>query len=450
MGTEGKHVCFGSTSEWGLSSTEAGIRLQRYGKNKLPEKSTSQIAKLLREFAQPMPLIIWFAIFVEALEFFVEGDYSSIADAAVLLALQMLNVVVGFREELKAGDEIQALRSSLKPEAVVVRNGQAAKINAEEVVPGDRIVLSAGCAVPADCVLTTAGSCLQVDQSAITGESLPVTMKPGSSIKMSSLITRGESDAIVTATGKDTTFGQTALLINSVDKQPHFEVVLRQLMAFLVGLGVAVCYMIFCYLRSKHVPILQLLEFNVVLLIASIPVALRVVCTCTLALGCKELAAEKAIVSRLSAVEELASIDMLCSDKTGTLTLNKMVLQDEIMSFVQPRKTRSDVLILAALATKWFEPPKDALDTLILDAVDSSSLTSSGYVQMSYVPFDSALKRTEATVSSPDGKTLRVMKWAPNVLLDLCGGNRDVVRADVEVCFWACFTWSSLVGRRMQ
>eukprot|EP00930_Biecheleria_cincta_P039887 TRINITY_DN27371_c0_g1_i1.p1 TRINITY_DN27371_c0_g1~~TRINITY_DN27371_c0_g1_i1.p1 ORF type:complete len:778 (-),score=122.08 TRINITY_DN27371_c0_g1_i1:48-2243(-) len=432
MEAEGKSATFASTSKWGLSSTEAAIRLQRFGPNKLPEKSTSTLSKILMEFVQPMPLIIWFAIFVEVVEFLADGNYSSIMDAAVLLALQMLNVVIGFREELKAGDEIRALKDSLKPEAVVIRNGQAVKINAEEVVPGDRVLLSAGCAVPADCVLATGGSSLQVDQSAITGESLPVSMKPMSMIKMSSVVTRGESEAIVVATGKDTTFGQTAMLINSVEKQPHFEVVLRQLMAFLVGLGIAVCYVIFCYMRSKHVPLLQILGFNVVLLIASIPVALRVVCTCTLALGCKELAAEKAIVSRLSAVEELASIDVLCSDKTGTLTLNKMVLQEDMMCFVEPRKTRSEVLTLAALATKWFEPPKDALDTLILDAVNSELLTTSGYLQTNYVPFDPCRKRTEATVTSPEGKTIRTIKGAPDVVLDLCDGNKEIVQTDVE------------------
>ena len=166
-------------------------------------------------------------------------------------------------------------------------------------------------------------------------------------------------------------------------------------MIILVAAGSIICFIVFCYLLNIGVDFWEVLAFNVVLLVASIPIALRVVCTTTLALGCHELAAEKAIVARLSSVEELAGMTILCSDKTGTLTLNKMMLQEDLPIFVKGL-SRDDVLQLAALAAKWWEPPKDALDTLVLNAVDIRTLND--YDQTDYMPFDPTIKRTESTV----------------------------------------------------
>eukprot|EP00929_Paragymnodinium_shiwhaense_P000050 TRINITY_DN10016_c0_g2_i1.p1 TRINITY_DN10016_c0_g2~~TRINITY_DN10016_c0_g2_i1.p1 ORF type:complete len:933 (+),score=318.10 TRINITY_DN10016_c0_g2_i1:153-2951(+) len=418
------------TGKEGLSMAEAKERLNRFGRNELPEKVENKLVKFLLEFVQPMPLIIWAAIFIELAEYTVEAKGPALMDAVVLLVLQFLNVVVGFIEELKAGEEVAALKSSLKPEAVVIREGKTLTVDASTLVPGDRVCLNAGGAVPADCQVCEGQKPIQVDQAAMTGESLPVTMSAGCCAKMGSTVTRGESEALVVATGANTFFGKTAALINHVDDQPHFEIVLRELLVMLVTLGVFVCFVIFVYLRSEGCSIFEVLSFAVVLLIASIPVALRVVCTCTLALGCKELAAEKAIVARLSSVEEFAGMDILCSDKTGTLTLNKMVLQDDLPLFDD--KSRDDVLKLSALAAKWWEPPKDALDTLVLNAVDCNKLTDDGYEQIDYTPFDPSLKRTEAVVRTPDGKTVKVMKGAPDVVLKLSEGNYDQIQKQVE------------------
>eukprot|EP00927_Polykrikos_kofoidii_P085518 TRINITY_DN9327_c1_g1_i1.p1 TRINITY_DN9327_c1_g1~~TRINITY_DN9327_c1_g1_i1.p1 ORF type:complete len:909 (+),score=223.15 TRINITY_DN9327_c1_g1_i1:174-2900(+) len=423
---------FLNTSSEGLSAVEARVRLARYGPNTLPEKEDNKCIKLMLEFVQPMPLIIWLAIFLELADHIIAKRMAALMDACVLLVLQILNVVIGFWEEMKAGEEVAALKASLKPEAVVIRDGKTININATTVVPGDRVVLCAGAAVPADCMVAEGQKPIQVDQAAMTGESLPVTMRPGQVAKMGSTLTRGESEALVVSTGANTFFGKTAALINTVDDQPHFEMVLRELLVVLVGIGLLVCASLQVYLHVEGEPPLEVLSFVVVLLIASIPVALRVVCTCTLALGCKELAAEKAIVARLSSVEEFAGMDILCSDKTGTLTLNKMVLQDDLPLFDEQNKNRGDVLTLAALAAKWWEPPKDALDTLVLNAVNCNRLTEEGYTQLDYIPFDPSLRRTEAVIKTPFGVTLKVMKGAPDILLDLCDGNKDKIRSKVE------------------
>ena len=417
-----------NTPEDGLTEAEAASRLAKFGPNKLREKENNIWLKLFLEFVQPMPLMIWMAIAIESLEAYLHDSMDGWIDVAVLVVLQLLNVLVGFIEELKAGDSIAALRESLKPEATVKREGRTYNIDATTLVPGDIVCLGAGGAIPADCILRE-GKPIQVDQAALTGESLPVTMFPGTDAKMGSTVTRGEIDATVCATGSQTFFGKTADLVQGVDELGHFEKVLREIMILLVASGVLICAVVFFYLLTIGVDFWEVLAFNVVLLVASIPIALRVVCTTTLALGCHELAAEKAIVARLSSVEELAGMTILCSDKTGTLTLNKMMLQQDLPTFT-PGVTRDEVLKMAALAAKWWEPPKDALDTLVLNAVDTSKLNE--YDQTDYMPFDPSIKRTESTVKhKTTGETIKVTKGAPHVILEMCAA-KEKIRAEVE------------------
>eukprot|EP00928_Gymnodinium_smaydae_P025489 TRINITY_DN20274_c0_g2_i1.p1 TRINITY_DN20274_c0_g2~~TRINITY_DN20274_c0_g2_i1.p1 ORF type:complete len:912 (+),score=213.28 TRINITY_DN20274_c0_g2_i1:128-2863(+) len=418
-----------ATGEKGLTSEEARRRLEQFGPNKLPEKEENMCVNLMLEFVQPMPMVIWIAIAIEITEYYVEGNGVAKLDACVLLVLQLMNVIIGFLEELKANEEIAALKSSLKPEACVVRDGVTQTIDSTCLVPGDRVILAAGAAVPADAAVCVGQKPIQVDQSALTGESLPVTMHPDDVAKMGSNVVTGESEAIVHFTGSNTFFGKTASLINIEQDKPHFEIILQQLLVMLVTLGFVVCTVIFILLKNRNEKTLKVLSFVSVLLIASIPVALRVVCSCTLALGCKELAEEKAIVARLSSVEELAGMTILCSDKTGTLTLNKMVLQEDRPVF--DGADSATLLLHAALAAKWWEPPKDALDTLVLNAVDCNELTARGFEQIDYQPFNPATKRTEAVIKTSQGTTLKVMKGAPDVVLKLCTGNREKVEAAV-------------------
>ena len=416
-----------NTPESGLTEDEAARRLELFGPNQLSVKEDNMWLKLALEFVQPMPMMIWAAILIESIETYIHQSMDGLVDVIVLVVLQLLNVLVGFIEEMKAGDAIAALRESLKPEATVKREGRVYIINATKLVPGDVVVLGAGGAIPADCTIRE-GKPIQVDQSALTGESLPVAMFPGAEAKMGSTVTRGEIEATVTATGSQTFFGKTADLVQGVDELGHFEKVLREITYILVAVGFFICALVFIYLLSIGVDFWEVLAFNVVLLVASIPIALRVVCTTTLALGCHELAAEKAIVARLSSVEELAGMTILCSDKTGTLTLNKMVLQDDLPTFV-PGISREEVLRLAALAAKWWEPAKDALDTLVLNAVNIRDLDA--FEQTDHTPFDPVIKRTESTIKSKDGQSFKVTKGAPHVVLDMCV-NKSSVGQEVE------------------
>lgn len=420
-----KEEIYNTDVHYGLSSVEAAERLKKFGPNELMEKEDNKWVKLALEFVQPMPLMVWAAMILEIVEALRDPVYW--LDVGVLLVLQLLNVLVGFYEELQAGNAIASLKKSLKPEACVKRNGIVQNINAGEVVPGDVVMLAAGYAVPGDCRICK-GKPIQVDQAALTGESLPVTMTEGSAALMGSTVTRGEIEAIVTSTGSETFFGKTATLIGNVDEMAHFEKVFQQINITLTTMGVVVTLLTFVMLLVRGSNVMDTLSFCVVLLISSIPIAMRVVCTTTMALGCRTLADEKAIVARLSAVEELAGMTMLCSDKTGTLTLNKMELQEDMPIFSKNIE-RHDVLVAAALAAKWKEPPKDALDTLVLNAIDLKPLDK--YEQIDFVPFDPTIKRTEATIKGPDNKVFKVTKGAPHVLLEMTY-NKDDIRKEVE------------------
>eukprot|EP00899_Mesostigma_viride_P002122 jgi/Mesvir1/11910/Mv00250-RA.1 len=411
----------------GLTSEEAARRLKQYGRNELPEKTKSKWKMLFEQFTQPMPVMVWIALIVEA-------GLTNWPDFGVLMFLQLLNGGVGFYETSRAGDAVAALKAALKPAATCKRDGRWGVINAAELVPGDLVLLASGAAVPAD-VRIVGAHFLDIDQSSLTGESLPVQMGQGDIPKMGSTVSRGEAEGVVEQTGAHTFFGKTASLIHSVEGMGHFQKVLLQIMFFLFGFSILFCTIAFVYQMIDGRSFRDSIEFSVVVLVASIPIAMELVCTTTMALGSRKLAAKDAIVSRLAAIEDVAGMNMLCSDKTGTLTLNKMVIQEECPIFTEGHDQAS-VLVHGALAAKWLEPPKDALDTLVLGSVDKSKLE--GYEMVSHMPFDPTVKRTESTVKAPDGTTFKVTKGAPQIVMKLIHDRDEIGSAvDEEVMAFA-------------
>ncbi|CEO99462.1 Plasma membrane ATPase [Plasmodiophora brassicae] len=410
----------------GLTTAAAEELLKAHGPNQLTEVRKSRWRLLLEQFIGPMPIGIWIAIIIECI-------LTNWVDMGVLLALQFINGFVGFYESNKADNAIAALKKSLRPTAHVKRDGQWQTINATLLVPGDLIALSAGSAVPADCEINT--GIVSIDQSAMTGESMPVRMSPGHEAKMGSTVARGESEATVTATGMDTMYGKTAALLQVNDNSLGdldkilLRIVLNLLIISVVLVAITLTYILVVGGAGSFAEVKEAISFNVVLLVASIPIAIEVVVTATLALGSRELTAHHAIVAKLTAIERLAGMRVLCSDKTGTLTMNKMQIQDECPTFIKGT-TRDDVILYAALATKWNEPAKDALDTMILGVADIPKCNT--YTQIEYIPFDTDRKRTESTVRSPQGQQFTVVKGAPDVLLGLCH-NKDDIRKAVEL-----------------
>jgi H+-transporting ATPase len=405
----------------GFTSQEAAELLVKYGKNELPDKSDPKWLIFLRQFWAPMPIMIWIAIIIEA-------AIKNFLDMGILLFIQFANAGISYYETTKAGDAVAALKSSLKPSATCKRDGKWAVVDATLIVPGDLVLLASGSAIPADCRVNEGE--IEVDQAALTGESLPVTFYKGDSCKMGSTVVRGEVEGTVEYTGANTFFGKTASLLGETHEHSHLQKMLMTIMFVLVGLSVTLCIINLVYLITQGVEFAEALSFTIVLLVASIPLAIEIVTTTTLAIGSKKLSSHGAIVARLAAIEDLAGMSILCSDKTGTLTLNEMVLQDETPLYSDGVNQES-VLVWAAIAAKWKEPARDALDRLTLGSVNMALLEH--YEQLEYVPFDPTTKRTEGTVKDTrTGKEFKTSKGAPHIILNLLDPSDIDVREAVE------------------
>src|SRR5271163_2260084 len=389
----------------GLTQAEAQKRLAQYGPNELVEKKTNLFLKFLSYFWGPIPWMIEIAVILSG----VVGHWP---DFFIILLLLVANAVVGFWEEKEASNAIEALKAKLAVKARVKRDGKWINPPARELVPGDVIRIRLGDIVPADARLLD-GDPVEVDQSALTGESLPVSSKAGDAVYSGSIIRQGEADAMVYATGTNTYFGKTAQLVQEAHTASHFQKAVLKIGDYLIVLAVALVVLILAVALFRGDPILTTLEFCLVLLVAAIPVAMPTVLSVTMAVGARLLAKKEAIVTRLSAIEELAGVDVLCSDKTGTLTQNKLTLGDPFSVNDIPAEL---VILNAALASRADD--KDTIDLAVLGAVKDDQALK-GYRLVHFQPFDPVHKRTEATVKGADGKMFKVAKGAPQVILEL-------------------------------
>jgi H+-transporting ATPase len=395
-----------ASSPDGLAQAEAERRLAKHGPNELTERKESALRKFLGYFWGPIPWMIEAAIVLSAL-------VRHWTDFGIILVLLLANAVVGFWEEYQAGNAIAALKARLALRARVRRDGKWTSVAARELVPGDVIRIRIGDIVPADARLL-AGDPVEVDQSALTGESLPVAHKAGEALFSGSIVRQGEVDALVYATGADTYFGKTAQLVQQAHTVSHFQRAVLKIGNYLILAAVALVVLIIAVALFRGDPMLTTLQFALVLTVAAIPVAMPTVLSVTMAVGARLLAAKEAIVSRLAAIEELAGVDVLCSDKTGTLTQNKLTLG---APFAVGGVAPDDLVFAAALASR--AENNDTIDAAVLAGVkDASALKA--YRVTRYQPFDPVHKRVEAAVESPDGKAFEVSKGAPQVILDLC------------------------------
>jgi len=405
------------SSPKGLSQAEAQKRLAQYGPNQIAEKKTNLFLKFLSYFWGPIPWMIEGAVILS-------GVVRHWLDFFIILFLLFSNAVVAFWEEHQAGNEIAALRAKLAVTAKALRDGKWGAPQVAELVPGDVIRLRLGDIVPADARLL-AGDPVQVDQSALTGESLPATRKPGEAVFSGSIIKRGEADAMVYATGEKTYFGKTAQLVQGAHTVSHFQRAVLKIGDYLIVLAVALVAVIVTVALFRHDPILSTLEFALVLLVAAIPVAMPTVLSVTMAVGARLLAKKQAIVTKLSAIEELAGVDVLCSDKTGTLTQNKLTLGDP---FCLDNIPAEQVILWAALASRAED--KDTIDLAVIGGVKNDKARKA-YQILHFQPFDPVHKRTEATVKASDGKQFFVAKGAPQVILAM-STNAGEVKPAVE------------------
>ena len=399
-------------SHAGLSSSEAARRLAQYGPNTLSEKSSHPFLKFISYFWGPIPWMIEVAAILSA-------AVKHWEDFIIILVMLLINAGVGFWEEFKADNAIAALKKTLAFEARVLRDGVWRSLPAGELVPGDIIMVSLGNIIPADVRLIE-GDYLSVDQSALTGESLPVSKGVGDEAYSSSIAKMGEMKAEVTATGTHTYFGRTAKLVESAGTTSHFQKAVLKIGNFLIFTTLGLVALILVVALFRHDPLVDTILFALILTVAAIPVALPAVLSVTMAVGAVNLSRMKAIVSRLVSLEEMAGMDVLCSDKTGTLTQNQLVVGEP---FIVDAKDSDELLAVAALASNR-DMETSPIDGAIFKAFgDLDQLKH--FKTVSFEPFDPVRKRTGAMIESESGQ-FSAAKGAPQVILELTSVGQEI------------------------
>ncbi|KAJ2959107.1 hypothetical protein NQZ79_g5361 [Umbelopsis isabellina] len=434
----------------GLDDTAVMERQSRFGKNEISEKKRNKLLHFLSFFMGTIAYLIEFSIILTA----VTRDW---VNFGILLGLLIVNAIIGYSEEAKAESALDALKSTLALHTKCIRSGALIQVDARDLVPGDVIVLRLGDIVPADARLLGIDATgeptsipLQVDQSSLTGESLPVDKNKDDSVYSSSIIKQGQQLGVVTKTGAQTFIGRAASLISITTESGHFQQIIGHIGNFLIILTVILVLIIFIFdvvetkLTTGTVTgqnILDALEEIIVLTVAAIPVGLPTVMSVTMAVGAKQLASRKVIVKRLTAVEEFASVSVLCSDKTGTLTLNQLTFDEP---FLAPGETTESLLLNAYLASE--AGTNDPIETAVRSAAEKTVpiLRDNpgthhgvpGYKITNFVPFNPTSKLTRATVTNLDKHiSYQVCKGAPQVIINLVKG--DTTSYDNAIAYFA-------------
>lgn len=389
----------------GLSEEEAAGRLRSFGPNEIPETKKNPVMQFLKRYWGPMPWLLEFAMILT----FILGHDS---EGVIIFVLLTVNAVIGFLQSRNSQKAVALLKSKLKIKAKVLRGGEWMQKDAKDIVPGDLLSVRLGDLVPADIYVT--GGEASVDTSALTGESLPADVRAGNVVFSGSIVKRGELEGFAVNTGLNTYFGKTVSLVQIARPKSKQQELMFSIVKYMMYLGLAASALVSGYAAYLHKDLLFILSFIVVFLIGAIPVALPAVLTIVQAVGALDLSKKGVLVTRLDSIEDAASIDIFCFDKTGTITQNRLTVTD--CRAFEPFLAE-DVCRFAALASS--EKEMDAIDTAVLQYAETAGIGLENCAKLSYQPFTPAKKRTEAD-AKVGGKEYRILKGAPQIVLGLC------------------------------
>ncbi|KAL8136378.1 hypothetical protein V2J09_002379 [Rumex salicifolius] len=411
-------------SREGLSSDEGANRLSIFGPNKLEEKKESKLLKFLGFMWNPLSWVMEAAAIMAIALANGDGRPPDWQDFVGIVCLLVINSTISFIEENNAGNAAAALMAGLAPKTKVLRDGRWSEQEAAVLVPGDIVSIKLGDIVPADARLLE-GDPLKIDQSALTGESLPVTKNPGDEVFSGSTCKQGEIEAVVIATGVHTFFGKAAHLVDSTNQVGHFQKVLTAIGNFCIcSIAVGMLIEIVVMYPIQHRKYRDGIDNLLVLLIGGIPIAMPTVLSVTMAIGSHKLSTQGAITKRMTAIEEMAGMDVLCSDKTGTLTLNKLSVDKNLVEVFCKGVEKDYVILLAARASRTEN--QDAIDAAMVNMLADPKEARAGIREIHFLPFNPVDKRTALTYIDGEGNWHRVSKGAPEQILDLCNCREDV------------------------
>jgi len=406
------------SSSNGLSAQEVEKRQKQFGFNDIPEKRDSLLIRFLSYFWGPIPWMIECAALLAILS-------KDMVDFYIIFLLLFVNAVIGFVQEFQAANAVAALKERLMKTCRVRRDGQWQTERTELLVPGDIIRIRMGDVVPADVKLIQSDFVI-FDQSALTGESLPVTKRKDDVAFSGAIVKQGEAEAIVVSTGINTFFGKTVSLVASSGSVSEFQRVVMNIGSYLIHLTLGLASILLIVGIERGESFLTLMKFALVLTVASIPSAMPAVLSATMAIGAVALSKLHAIVTKLTAIEELASVNILCADKTGTLTQNTLAVQTP---FAMPGVDQKELLEMAALASK--EENKDPLELAIFQKVSQDVFQ--GRTQENFLPFDPVHKKTEATIVTSSGERFIVSKGAVQVMMKMCELSSSALESTEEI-----------------
>lgn len=404
------------TSSEGLTETEAKKRLEKYGYNEVQEKKQNRFRDFLKRFWGPMPWLLELTIVLS----YILGHF---LEAVIILVLLTINAALGFMHSSRSQKVLDLLKKRLAVKAKVLREGNWMVKDARELVPGDIVFVGLGDFVPADIKIVRGE--LSVDRSVLTGESLPVNLKSSDLVYSGSIVTGGEAKCVVVNTGVNTYFGRTAELVKTAKPKSHQEEIMLAITKYMMYVSIAALILTSAYAFLLNMNVLTIMTLAVIFLMGAIPVALPAVLTIVQAVGAMELAKQGVLVTRLDSIEDAASVDVVCLDKTGTITQNRLSVA-EVVPFQQ--YTKEDVMLVAALASE--EESKEIIDIAVTDYAKSLNIDFSAYKRVSLTPFNPTIKRSEAVIEG-EGMLFKAVKGAPQIVLEMCE-KTDLIRPEIN------------------